>query len=409
MRGGSIVCAALLTLAIGPQSLAQDEAGSPARPSPERVRRLLEVSGQTRLGESVRQDMLQEVAQAPPGTLPDGLAAALEAEANLEELVGQLTELYTDALDPEAVEAAIAFYETPAGKRLAAARGTLLLAEQRLLSEWAQAAVQRALARVRGGNPIEQLGDARRRGNEAAAIGALKTLTTAQTLFREADKDGNGVLDYAPDLAALGRVDLIDATLAGGEKHGYRFELCRSDQEPEFLWMAVASPLEPGASGTRCFAINHLGMIYVSEQPLPLDREKCELEGGTPLSVANNEASARGGLGTIATSQSLFREGDKDGNGLLDYAPDLAALLAAQLVDGELGSGEKWGYRFEVRRSTKHPEFMWAATASPIEPGVSGTRWYAINQAGEIHARADGPIEVDPETCELRGGEPIGR
>ncbi|MBL4848054.1 MAG: hypothetical protein JKY65_21265, partial [Planctomycetes bacterium] len=40
-------------------------------------------------------------------------------------------------------------------------------------------------------------------GNEVAAIGSLKTLSMAQTLFREGDKDGNGALDYANDLPTL--------------------------------------------------------------------------------------------------------------------------------------------------------------------------------------------------------------
>jgi Ca-activated chloride channel family protein len=38
--------------------------------------------------------------------------------------------------------------------------------------------------------------EARKHGNEAAAIGALKTLNTSQTLFREGDKEGDGTLDH---------------------------------------------------------------------------------------------------------------------------------------------------------------------------------------------------------------------
>ena len=37
---------------------------------------------------------------------------------------------------------------------------------------------------------------------DTAAIGALKTIGTAQSLYRESDRDGNGELDYAGGAAA---------------------------------------------------------------------------------------------------------------------------------------------------------------------------------------------------------------
>ena len=43
---------------------------------------------------------------------------------------------------------------------------------------------------------IPNLIEARKNGNETAAIGALKTIGTAQSLFREADKEADGNLDY---------------------------------------------------------------------------------------------------------------------------------------------------------------------------------------------------------------------
>ena len=118
---------------------------------------------------------------------------------------------------------------------------------------------------------------------EAAAIGALKTIATAQTLFREADKDRNGVLDYAADLRALGACDLVDSVLASGDKSGYRFEVCRGGDESsaQFVWMATASPKQAD-SGQRHFAVNHAGMIYTSDKPFALNAA-CELKGGEVL------------------------------------------------------------------------------------------------------------------------------
>jgi hypothetical protein len=100
--------------------------------------------------------------------------------------------------------------------------------------------------------------------NEAFTIGSLKTINTAQTLFREGDKDADGTLDYGA-LAELSDAGLIDAVLGGGQKNGYVFQVAASPTTPEFLWMAVASPAAPGTStGVRHFVTNQAGVIYYS-------------------------------------------------------------------------------------------------------------------------------------------------
>lgn len=87
-------------------------------------------------------------------------------------------------------------------------------------------------------------------------------------LFREADKDGDGVLDYARGLGELAKVELIGGTLATGVGNGYRIQLTASPEHPEFMWMAVASPLEPGL---RSFMINQGGVVYYGPGPFVLD------------------------------------------------------------------------------------------------------------------------------------------
>lgn len=119
------------------------------------------------------------------------------------------------------------------------------------------------------------------RSREAAAIGALKILATAQTLFREGDKDRNGVLDYAGSIEDLGKAKLIDSALASGEKQGYRFVVCRGSKAPEFLWLGLASPKE-GTQG-RYLAINQAGVVYYRTSPFELDSVSCEIKGGTPV------------------------------------------------------------------------------------------------------------------------------
>jgi hypothetical protein len=98
-------------------------------------------------------------------------------------------------------------------------------------------------------------------GNESAAIGALKTINTSQTLFREGDKELDGTLDYG-NLQELSNTTLIDAVLGSGVKQGYLFEVRPSPTTPEFLWFAVANPALPGTTGDRYFCTNHMGIIY---------------------------------------------------------------------------------------------------------------------------------------------------
>ena len=106
---------------------------------------------------------------------------------------------------------------------------------------------------------IPNLIEARKGSNEAAAIGALRTLTTAQALFREGDKDKDTTLDYATNLGELKTANLIDGVLGSGTKQGYSFNV--TSGTPQFTWSATASPASPGKSGDRYFFVDESGVI----------------------------------------------------------------------------------------------------------------------------------------------------
>jgi type IV pilus assembly protein PilA len=108
---------------------------------------------------------------------------------------------------------------------------------------------------------IPNLIEARKHGNEAAAIGALKTTNTAETLFREGDKESDAILDYG-NLQELSNTTLIDGVLGSGTKQGYVFRVEASTSTGEFLWFATANPASPTTTGDRYFATNHAGVIY---------------------------------------------------------------------------------------------------------------------------------------------------
>lgn len=124
---------------------------------------------------------------------------------------------------------------------------------------------------------MPELVAARKHGNEAAAIGALKTIATSQSLFREGDKDGDEVFDFG-SLGELSDQLLLDGVLGSGTKHGYLFRCQPSATTAEFLWMATADPATPGSAGDRYFAVNQAGIIFYSDEaPIPLDTTTCTL------------------------------------------------------------------------------------------------------------------------------------
>ncbi len=120
---------------------------------------------------------------------------------------------------------------------------------------------------------------ARLSGNEASAIGSVRTLASAQAAFA-ASCGGGG---YATDLTALGTapagsVPFIPADLAGGSKAGYTFTVsnaasaqvmaqaatCNNAANSFTEFFADGAPTTPGTTGVRYFATNQTGLIKQS-------------------------------------------------------------------------------------------------------------------------------------------------
>jgi hypothetical protein len=126
---------------------------------------------------------------------------------------------------------------------------------------------------------------------------------------------------------------------------------------------------------------------------------------GIPLVVAErwmfrNELAAIRALRTIATSESICREGDKDKDGSLNYMT-LAQLSQEQLIDSALGSGTKRGYLFEAAPSASTSEFLWFAVANPQKPGVTGERYFCTNHAAVIFYTTSGALSLNTTDCAI--------
>ncbi len=122
-------------------------------------------------------------------------------------------------------------------------------------------------AAIGAGVAVPNMVQARKHGNEASSIGALKTLATSQAIFREGDKEQDGDLDYGM-LRELNNTKLIDSVLGSGTKCGYLFQAAYCPQTSEFLWFGLANPAIEGTTGDRHFDTNQAGVVFHSTPPI---------------------------------------------------------------------------------------------------------------------------------------------
>ena len=120
---------------------------------------------------------------------------------------------------------------------------------------------------------------ARQSGNEASAIGSVRTINSAQSSY--ASSCGGG--GYAQTLADLGKapaggVPFVSPDLVGGSKSGYALAVedglnasdvlaaantCNaSAANSRTAFFVHAEPLQVGSTGQRSFASNNTGTIY---------------------------------------------------------------------------------------------------------------------------------------------------
>lgn len=106
---------------------------------------------------------------------------------------------------------------------------------------------------------IPNLLRARHNANEAAAIGSMRTISTACESFRAAQSP----VTYPANLAALSGANppYIDATLGAGTKQGYTFvyALVSANQ-----YTCTGSPVTANVTGTRVFFVDESGVIRLT-------------------------------------------------------------------------------------------------------------------------------------------------
>ena|SRR5688572_12837221 len=92
---------------------------------------------------------------------------------------------------------------------------------------------------------------AKRASNEAAAISAMRALSSAQSQYRTR----YGSYAAIDDLTATGT---IDTSFSDGQRNGFSFTVLASSQD---AWSVLASPLELGITGDRSFFVDESGVL----------------------------------------------------------------------------------------------------------------------------------------------------
>jgi type IV pilus assembly protein PilA len=118
---------------------------------------------------------------------------------------------------------------------------------------------------------IPRLMRARLTANEGDAIGALRTLSGAQTNFQssatnDADADGTGEFGSFANLSNATPA-FIDDSLGSGTKSGYVFVVTTPANQnmAEIMWEATAFPISKSRTGNRTFYIDESGTLRGSD------------------------------------------------------------------------------------------------------------------------------------------------
>ena len=103
---------------------------------------------------------------------------------------------------------------------------------------------------------IPNLLEARKHGNEASAVGSLRTINASEAIYLER----SNAQQYGT-LTGLSGDAYVDAVLGSGTKQGYTFSATPDIADPEYIYTADGNPAVPGQTGDRYFFTDQGGVI----------------------------------------------------------------------------------------------------------------------------------------------------
>jgi type IV pilus assembly protein PilA len=111
---------------------------------------------------------------------------------------------------------------------------------------------------------IPNLLEARKHGNEASAIGSMRTINASMAIYIER----NPSQKYAGSLTDLETDGYVDNVLGSGEKQGFFFNI---NTATEYEYEAIADPAVLNQTGNRYFFTNQSGVIRFAHGAFAVD------------------------------------------------------------------------------------------------------------------------------------------
>jgi len=129
---------------------------------------------------------------------------------------------------------------------------------------------------------IPNLLASRRAANEGSAQSSIRTINSAEAVYKQTIGDGNyGVLKVADEAVAgesLTGQNLVDTVLGSGTKSGYTLDAIPDNTGNPTLYYATAVPANTAPvtrTGNRSFGISETGVLRGAVQDTVADRAAC--------------------------------------------------------------------------------------------------------------------------------------
>lgn len=109
--------------------------------------------------------------------------------------------------------------------------------------------------------------------------------------------------------------------------------------------------------------------------------------------IAANESAAVGSMRTLITAEFSYSQSRSHSG----FTCNLSELASAGLIDNALGSGKKYGYRFDLQncvgKTEGGPPSKIQITASPVQYNTTGIRAFCADEGGIVRMDPGGSAE----------------
>ncbi|MBI3268388.1 MAG: DUF2059 domain-containing protein [Planctomycetes bacterium] len=144
-------------------------AAAPAAPADDReplVRKILDITGASKMGMQVMNAMMERSKQDP--NLPPGFGEKFVAMAKPEDMTNLIGQIYLKHLDRETLEAMLKFYESPAGRKMIEKQPVIMQESMAAGQRWGQELAMKVLSELKAEHDKTDGGEELLGGDDAA-------------------------------------------------------------------------------------------------------------------------------------------------------------------------------------------------------------------------------------------------